>query len=720
MDSILKNNLAGLIGHTISQFIVYSYQKLEESSSLEQDVNHDKYSESNSQGLEIDGGETESNAEIQSRLTASDDYTTNTDESRIEQEDNEGQLYIEFEKPEHFELPKTYNKVNGTNSKDEFEYKYYDEYTRLQNMNVKNDVGYTRFISKVRLDEARSVIYGTWDPEQSESIWKEINGEEKETDIIFYDSQIVREEDLLRARKKPEVILSTNHLVDYISYVSVCASESPIMKFSHNKKYVILFGGAQVNESQLNDTHQNLFSIINGNTNFEFSNNLYFSEAQSFISNWELLDTVNAPEPRAFHASCVIYAKLETPILAISGGFTYNRELVPNDLYILNLTSNPLVWDVFKTLGPVPPSRYGHSISYVGSYMVMFGGTDGINFFNDVWTININYGMYDGPRNKSCNQWTVVDFTGMVPAPRAFHSCCKAGISSNSPMVIYGGLTQSEPVRNRMYALHYIYEKLIWVRLCMESKIRVEHTMTFIDNMFIITGGDGYTNENVNSIKSMAYSMDGKVFQYIDDSIELSGHASWSSHGIIYHWGGVKNQNGKLTFDDAITISNPLAYSDDRNIEEIYYKYIRYASINNMYTEVRDEPEQVKVEDPVKVEIDLDFNDSDIRLFDSGVTEETHSEKSLTGTSTPIHTHHHERIEKPHTETPSGISETNTEGDGSTKADTGAGHPQESKPIVSAYQARPRRSAAIKCLTAIELDNMKHREQERLKENTEN
>ncbi|UKK02758.2 hypothetical protein MACK_002855 [Theileria orientalis] len=724
MEGVFKNNLSGFIGHTISQFILYSYEKLEDSRAIQQERNIDKHLDSKSDQLDLDEDESQSNTENGSGLSNSDVSSSNTESGILELDDNEHQLYIEVDKSEHLEVPNVDNNVNRIKNNSDFDYKYYDDYKRLQNMSLKNDIGYTRFISKIRLDEARSVIYGTWDAEQSESIWKEINGEEKETDIIFNDSQIIREEDLLKAEKRPEVILSTNHLLDYISYVTVCQSETSNMKFSHNKKYVIMFGGAQIKESHLNESHQNLFSIINGNTNFEFSNNLYFSEAQSFVANWELLTTVNPPEPRAFHASCIIYATLGSPVLVISGGFTYNKELVPNHLHFVNLSLHTLVWDVFKTQGPVPPGRYGHSISYVGSYVVMFGGTDGVDLFNDVWALNINYGMYEGPGNKSCNQWSLVEFSVMVPSPRAFHSCCKAGISSNSPMVIYGGLTQSEQARNRLYALHYINEKLIWSIVpsytkC-PSELRFFHTMTFLENMFIITGGDGYTNENVNNIKSMAYSMDGKVFQYIDDSIDLAGHSSWSAHGIIYHWGGVKYQNGKLTFDDSISVSNPLAYSDDRNIEEIYFKYIRYASINNMYTEVRDEADQVRVEEPEKVEMNIDFDETDIRLFDSGVTEDTHSEKSLTALNTPILSHQSETVEKVPPQTPTSTSESKLEGHGFIKTDTSSLHSAESKPLGESYHARPRRSAAIKCLTAIELDNMKHREQERLKENPEN
>ncbi|UVC54465.1 hypothetical protein MACJ_004012 [Theileria orientalis] len=435
MDGVLKNNLSGFIGHTINQFIVYSYQKLEDSKSIQKVRNLHKYLDNKSDSLELTESELESYTENGSRLTYSDDRTSNTDSVRVELEDNEHQFYVNIDKHDSLDFPKVYNNLNGRMSDDKVDYKYYDDYTRLQNMNVKNDIGYTRFISKVRMDEARSVLYGTWDPDHSESIWKEINGEEHETDIIFNDAQIVREEDLLRAEKKPEVIFSTNHLLDYIGYVTNLESENTKMMFSHNKKYVIMFGGAKVIERQHNASHQNLLLIIHGNTKFEFSNKLYFSEAQSFISNWELVEAFNAPVPRAFHASCIIYAKLEVPVLVISGGFTYNKKLVPNDIHILNLSSHPLVWDDFRTVGRLPPSRYGHSLSYVGSFLVLFGGSDGVNLFNDVWALNINYGMYDAPANKSCNHWSLLEFSGMVPAPRAFHSCCKAGISSNSPMV---------------------------------------------------------------------------------------------------------------------------------------------------------------------------------------------------------------------------------------------------------------------------------------------
>ncbi|UKJ89764.2 hypothetical protein MACJ_003018 [Theileria orientalis] len=235
--------------------------------------------------------------------------------------------------------------------------------------------------------------------------------------------------------------------------------------------------------------------------------------------------------------------------------------------------------------------------------------------------------------------------------------------------------------------------------------------------MFVITGGDGYTNENVNNFKSIAYSIDGKVFQYIDDSIDMSGHSSWSSHGIIYHWGGVKYQNGRLKFDDAISISNPLAYSDDRNIEEIYFKYIRYASINSMYSDVRAEPKQPKVEDRLKQDILIDIDESEVKLFNTCVSEDQHSENSLTSLNTQALSHQSHMVEKISPLTPSSRSESMLQGVGLSKTDSSTLISSETKPSGESCLNRPRRSAAIKCLSAIELDNMKHREQERLYDN---
>jgi N-acetylneuraminic acid mutarotase len=58
---------------------------------------------------------------------------------------------------------------------------------------------------------------------------------------------------------------------------------------------------------------------------------------------------------------------------------------------------------------------------------VRFGGTDGVTWFNDVWTYE--------PRS---NTWTELDCIGYIPVAREGHSAAIV----NDTMYIFGGRTQ--------------------------------------------------------------------------------------------------------------------------------------------------------------------------------------------------------------------------------------------------------------------------------------
>ena len=72
-----------------------------------------------------------------------------------------------------------------------------------------------------------------------------------------------------------------------------------------------------------------------------------------------------------------------------------------------------------------PPARFGHSASLVlGSKMIVFGGTDGKNFFNDVNVLNLETMAWSKPETK-----------GPAPAPRYYH----ASVVIKNTIMIQGG-----------------------------------------------------------------------------------------------------------------------------------------------------------------------------------------------------------------------------------------------------------------------------------------
>ncbi|KAL8967681.1 MAG: hypothetical protein Q9183_002804 [Haloplaca sp. 2 TL-2023] len=77
--------------------------------------------------------------------------------------------------------------------------------------------------------------------------------------------------------------------------------------------------------------------------------------------------------------------------------------------------------------GQVPPARTNHTIVSWNEKLYLFGGTNGNQWFNDVWS-------YD-PRLVA---WQQLDCIGYIPAPREGHSAALV----NDVMYIFGGRTE--------------------------------------------------------------------------------------------------------------------------------------------------------------------------------------------------------------------------------------------------------------------------------------
>uniref|UniRef100_A0A3B0N9A2 Galactose oxidase, central domain/Kelch motif containing protein, putative n=1 Tax=Theileria annulata TaxID=5874 RepID=A0A3B0N9A2_THEAN len=746
---------SGVFGHTISPFVIYKHGFKENSTSFDQnsrssatsDHKTDENSDSNANSSSITTSNDSNNNNIsvvidtENCITLENVIITDNESLSDNGQKCPSSDYTSKDDNPEMSASESSSRSNNLQPDDEptLDLKYYKEFARNFNMMAKDDVAYTKFIDEVNMNEVKALLYGTWRPEDSEKMWLEITGPERDTNIIFLDSQIITEEDLIKSKDKPEVILSSEHMYDFVMYQVHNRTFNNKLRF--NTKYVVLFGGTSIKDNAFNQYYVNMSTFLHGLNKIIVSDKLYFLDAQSFRPNWELLDTKNTPEPRAFHASCVIYVTLDTPILLVCGGFTHNKLLLETHLHVLNLGSDNLTWSIFQTSGPSPPKRFGHSLAQVGNYVVLFGGCDGSNLLNDLWALNINYGTFLVPGKISSNSWMKVPFRGLTPPPRAFHSTCKTGISSNSPMIIYGGLGGQVSPRTRLYALHSIRDdSLVWsilpVYVKCPSESRTFQTMTFVNNCVVITGGDDFKNENVKNIKSLCYSLETKSFRYVEDVVNLvllllviyllSGHQSWTAFGMLYHWGGVRNEGGKISSDDSISISNPLSkplyfqfelvYCDESNIDELYIKYIQYASMvvtsanklsgSNKTSNSGSSNEKTKASEPkpsndkpqnrvnLDKSVEVKTNVSDLGTNSTNVTNQ--GEKPLNVV---------QKSDKP-------MTQNNLE---TVKQDP-VPNTETAKPTDTVSRPRPRRSAALKCLSTIEEDNLRHKEMEKSKE----
>ncbi|SCM21119.1 conserved Plasmodium protein, unknown function [Plasmodium chabaudi adami] len=187
-----------------------------------------------------------------------------------------------------------------------------------------------------------------------------------------------------------------------------------------NKKYIVVFGGINVQNSITDETYK-----------FDFQ-----------ARKWENIKNEYRPPPRYKHSSFSF-----DDVLYIHGGLDVENQLL-SDLWCLSKNT----WTQVKQVGPKPEARYGHSLMLAPyektKIAFLFGGNkQGFNSaLSDVWMFNINTNMW-----KELRQ-----FSGSKPCARWGHS---AALIDNEWMVIYGGFTNGW-IEN--YALSDMYAMNIY------------------------------------------------------------------------------------------------------------------------------------------------------------------------------------------------------------------------------------------------------------------
>ncbi|XP_050313887.1 host cell factor 1 [Anthonomus grandis grandis] len=166
----------------------------------------------------------------------------------------------------------------------------------------------------------------------------------------------------------------------------------------------------------------------------KYSNELFELQA----SKWEWKKIMPKPPkagpppcPRLGHSFTIVNNKVY-----LFGGLANDSEdpknNVPrylNDLYSLDMRSNPMQWDIPVTHGPSPPPRESHTgVAYVDrkkfkSFLVIYGGMSGCRL-GDLWFLDTDL-----------MTWTKPIVSGITPLPRSLHTSTLIG----HRMFVFGG-----------------------------------------------------------------------------------------------------------------------------------------------------------------------------------------------------------------------------------------------------------------------------------------
>ena len=342
----------------------------------------------------------------------------------------------------------------------------------------------------------------------------------------------------------------------------------PLNRFGHTTVYlskikICLFGGSVGDSRKLNYTNET------------FTYNI-------LTKIWKKINIKNKdsiPKERAAHAA----ASNEKGQMAIYGGSTTTGGLAEDILYLFSLNikdENEGEWKKIKTKGDTPGERYGHSLTYLSPYFVLFGGNFNPNLSNDVWIININ-------ENTDYYQWIKINYINdkdNIPIERLYHSSemCNYGKYKNK-LIIFGGRNSKNIPLNDLWCLDIKDNKGEWIKLFPNNNNnednknkniltpRLNHTMLFYDNLLIILGGKSSSSSpvpiEVFDIES------NECFKFT--KLTMNRHTSFIFENDIYFYGGFNLKSHmplgeiyKISLNKIFANSPLLKIISEKNIEK--------------------------------------------------------------------------------------------------------------------------------------------------------
>ncbi|KAL8990405.1 MAG: hypothetical protein Q9177_000935 [Variospora cf. flavescens] len=153
--------------------------------------------------------------------------------------------------------------------------------------------------------------------------------------------------------------------------------------------------------------------------------------------------------------------------------------------------------------GSIPPARTNHTTVTWNDKLYLFGGTNGTQWFNDVWA-------YD-PRQGA---WTQLDCIGYIPAPREGHSAALV----NDVMYIFGGRTEDGTDLGDLAAFKITSTRwFTFQNMGPAPSPRSGHTMTAFGKQIVVAAGEPSSAPRNGEELSMVYILDTAKIRYPDD-----------------------------------------------------------------------------------------------------------------------------------------------------------------------------------------------------------
>ncbi|PCH42996.1 galactose oxidase [Wolfiporia cocos MD-104 SS10] len=234
------------------------------------------------------------------------------------------------------------------------------------------------------------------------------------------------------------------------------------------------------------------------------------------------------PPPCRAHTATLV----DRRIVVFGGG---EGPVYYSDVYVLDTVTRRWVHAVFPEDMPIPPPRRAHTAVLYKNKVWVFGGGNGMEALNDVWTLDIG-----APGDRM--QWEQMPTKGTKPTPRGYHTANLVG----NVMVVVGGSDGRECFSD-IWCLNL--DTLIWKQVKLDvSYRRLSHTATQVGSyLFIMGGHDGsqYTSElllfNLVALNFEPRQTAGKP------PLPRGYHVSFLADSRLFIFGGF---NGNEVYDD--------------------------------------------------------------------------------------------------------------------------------------------------------------------------
>lgn len=190
-------------------------------------------------------------------------------------------------------------------------------------------------------------------------------------------------------------------------------------------------------------------------------------------------------------------------------GYFFN-DLVAFDLNALQQATNK--WEILiqNTIdggpphGQIPPARTNHTMITWQDRLYLFGGTDGIHWYNDVWSYS-----------PHSNSWTELECIGYIPVAREGHAAALVG----DVMYIFGGRNEEGNDLGDLAAFRISSRRwYTFQNMGPCPSPRSGHSMTTVGKSIVVLAGEPSSAPRDPIELGLAYFLDTSKIRYPPDS----------------------------------------------------------------------------------------------------------------------------------------------------------------------------------------------------------